>query len=161
MATPGLSLDQLPIATIDFKPMLPPGLEVEAVSTADFAVSGTYPGLGRVIIAEVADDALIGGGLREQISITKALAGTVTARLTDDDSANDATVVSAVSSDAIVRLPQDSTATKGQPPIEQVEWVAHGLRFSVVIQLGPETVLKTPTYDESISRFIDLFTPLA
>jgi hypothetical protein len=154
-------LDQLPIATIAFKPMLPPALDVEAVSTADFGVSGTYRDRGRVIIAEVADDAQGGGGLREQISITKAMTGTVTARLTDDDPDNDATVVSAVSRDAIVRFPQDSTVTKRQPPVEQVEWTAGGVRFSVVIQLGADAVLKTPTYDESISRFIDSFTPLA
>ena len=49
--------------------MLPFGLDVEAVSTSDFGVSGTDRGVGRVIIAEGADDALIGGGLREQISI--------------------------------------------------------------------------------------------
>ncbi|MEY2523978.1 MAG: hypothetical protein QOJ66_2543 [Ilumatobacteraceae bacterium] len=160
MATPGLKLDQLPIATIGFKPMLPPGLDVQAVSTADFGVSGTDPGLGRLIIAEVADDSLIGGGLREQISITKALTGTVTARLTDDDPDNNATVVSAASGDAIVRFPQDSTVTKGQPPIEQLEWIADGVRFSVVVQLGPDAVLKTPTYDESISRFIDSFASI-
>jgi hypothetical protein len=160
MATPGLKLDQLPIATIGFKPMLPTGLDVQAVSTADFGVSGTDPGLGRLIIAEVADDSLIGGGLREQISITKALTGTVTARLTDDDPDNNATVVSAASGDAIVRFPQDSTVTKGQPPIEQLEWIADGVRFSVVVQLGPDAVLKTPTYDESISRFIDSFAPI-
>lgn len=160
MATPGSNLDQLPIATIGFKPMLPPGLDIRAVSTADFGVSGTCPGLGRVIIAEGADDALIGGGHREQISITKALTGTVTARLTDDDPYNDATVVSAVSGDAIVRFPQDSTVTKGQPPVEQVEWIADGVRFGVVVQLGADAVLKTPTYDESISRFIDSFAPI-
>ncbi len=160
MATPGSKLDQLPIATIGFEPMLPPGLDIRAVSTADFGVSGTDAGLGRLIIAEVADDSLIGGGLREQISITKTLAGTVTARLTDDDPYNDATVVSAVSGDAIVRFPQDSTVTNGQPPIEQLEWIADGVRFSVVVQLGPDAVLKTPTYDESISRFIDSFAPL-
>ena len=160
MATPGSQLDQLPIATIGFTPMLPSGLDVRAVSTADFGVSGTDPGLGRVIIAEVADDAQGGGGLREQISITKALTGTVTARVTDDDPDNDATVVSAVSGDAIVRFPQDSTVTKGQPPIEQLEWIADGVRFSVVVQLGPDAVLKSPTYDESISRFIDSFAPL-
>ena len=160
MATPGSKLDQLPIATIGFKPMLPPGLDIRAVATADFGVSGTYPGLGRLIIAEVADDSLIGGGLREEISITKALAGTVTARLTDDDPDNNATVVSAASGDAIVRFPQDSTVTKGQPPIEQLEWIADGVRFGVVIQLGPDAVLRDPTYDESISRFIDSFAPL-
>ena len=160
MAIPGSKLDQLPIATIGFKPMLPPGLDIRAVSTADFGVSGTDPGLGRVIIAEVADDSLIGGGLREQISITKILTGTVTARLTDDDPDNDATVVSAASGDAIVRFPQDSTVTKGQPPIEQLEWIADGVRFSVVVQLGPDGVLKTPTYDESVSRFIDSFAPI-
>ncbi len=160
MATPGSKLDQLPIATIGFKPMLPSGLDVRAVSTADFGVSGTDPVLGRVIVAEVADDSLIGGELREQISITKALTGTVTARLTDDDPDNDATVVSAVSGDAIVRFLQDSTATKGQPPIEQLEWIADGVRFSVVVQLGPDAVLKHPTFDESISQFINSFAPL-
>ena len=85
----------------------------------------------------------------------------MTARLTDDDPDNDATVVSAVSGDAIVRFPQDSTVTKGEPLIEQVEWTADGVRFSTVIQLGADRVLKTPTYDESISRFIDSFAPLA
>ena len=160
MAIPGSQLDQLPIATMDFKPMLPSGLDVEAVSTSDLGVSGTDRGVGRVIIAEVADDALIGGGLREQISITKALTGTVAARLTDDDPDNDATVVSAANGDAILRFPQDGTTPKGQPPIEQLEWIADGVRFSVVIQLGPDAVLKTPTYDESISRFIDSFAPI-
>ena len=34
-------LDQLPIATIDFTPMLLSALDVEAVSTSDFGVSGS------------------------------------------------------------------------------------------------------------------------
>jgi hypothetical protein len=160
MATPGSKLGQLPIATIGFKSMLPPGLDIRAVSTADFGVSGTYPGLGRVIIAEVADDTLIGGGLREQISLTRALTGTVKARLTDDDPDNDATVVSTANGDAILRFPQDGTTTKGQPPIEQLEWIADGVRFSVVIQLGPDAFLRSPTFDESISQFVDSFAPL-
>jgi hypothetical protein len=157
MATPGSQLDQLPIGTLDFTPMLPAGLDVEAVSTSDFGVSGTDRGVGRVLIAEVADDALGGGGLREQISVTKGLTGTVTKRLADDDPSNDATVVSAVRGDAIVRFPQDGTTAKGRPPIEQVEWIADGVRFSVVIQLGPDATLKGPTFDESIGRFIDSF----
>jgi hypothetical protein len=49
---------------------------------------------------------------------------------------------------------------KGRPPIEQVEWIADGVRFSVVIQLGPDATLKAPTFDESISRFIDSFAPI-
>ena len=161
MATPGSRLDQLPTATMNFKPMLPAGLDLEAVSTSDFGVSGTGPGVGRVIIAEVADDSLLGGGLQEQISLMKGLTGTVMERLTDEDTTNDATVVSAVSGDAIVRFPQDLTVTKGKPPVEELEWIADGVRFSVVIQLGPSAVLKDPTYDESISRFIDSFAPIA
>ena len=160
MAIPGSQLDQLPIATMDFEPMLPSGLDVEAVSTSDFGVSGTDRGVGRVIIAEVADDALIGGGLREQISVTKGLTGTVKARLTDDDPDNDAAVISAANGDAILRFPQDGRTTKGQPPIEQVEWIADGVRFSIVIQLGPDAVLTNPTFDEPISQFVDSFAPL-
>jgi hypothetical protein len=160
MATPGSQLGQLPIATMGFKAMLPSGLDVEAVSTSDFGVSGTDHGVGRVIIAEVVDDAVIGGGLREQISVTKALTGTVAARLTDDDPDNDATVISIANGDAIRRFPQDGTTTKGQPPIEQLEWIVDGVRFSVVIQLDPDAVLTNPTFDESISQFIDSFAPL-
>lgn len=160
MATPGSGLDQLPIGTMEFTPMLPAGLNVEAVSTSDFGVSGTDRGVGRVIIAEVADDAVGGGGLREQISIAKDFAGTVAERLTDDDTSNDATVVSSASGDAIVRFPQDGTAAKGRPPIQQVEWIADGVRFSVVIQLGPDAALKGPTFDESIGQFIDSFAPI-
>lgn len=160
MAIPGSQLDQLPIATMDFKPRLPSGLDVGAVSTSDFGVSGTDPGLGRLIIAEVADDALIGGGLREQISVIQGLTGTVMARLTDDDPDNDATVVSAANGDAILRFPQDGTTSKGQPPIEQLEWIADGVRFGVVIQLGPDAFLTSPTFDESIIQFVDSFAPL-
>jgi hypothetical protein len=160
MKTPGSQLDQLPIGAMGFTPMLPSGLDVEAVSTSDFGVSGTDRGVGRVIIAEGADQSPIGGGLRQQISVTKDLTGTVTERLTDDDTSNDATVVSAVRGDAIVRFPQDGTTAKGRPPIEQVEWIADGVRFSVVIQLGPDATLKVPTFDESIGRFIDSFAPL-
>lgn len=160
MKTSGSQLDLLPIATMNFTPMLPSGLDARAVSTADFGVSGTDRGVGRVIIAEVADDALLGGGLREQISVTKDLTGTVMERLTDDDALNDATVVSAVRGDAIVRFPQDGSTPKGRPPIEQVEWIADGVRFSVVIQLGPDATLTGPTFDESISRFIDSFAPV-
>ena len=82
------------------------------------------------------------------------------ARLTDDDTSNDATVVSAARGDAIVRFPQDGTTAKGWPPIEQVELIADGVRFSVVIQLGPDAVLKGPTSNESIARFIDSFAPI-
>jgi hypothetical protein len=73
--------------------MLPFRLDAEAVSTSEVGISGTDRCLGRVIIAEVADDALIGDGLREQISVIKGLTGTVKARLTDDDPDNDATVL--------------------------------------------------------------------
>jgi hypothetical protein len=161
MKTSGSQLDQLPIGTMDFAPMLPSGLDVRAVSTSDFGVSATDSGVGRVIIAEVADDAFIGGALREQISVTKGLTGTVMARLTDNDVSNDATVVSGVRGDAIVRFPQDGTTAEGRPPIEQVEWIADRVRFSVVIQLGPDAILNGPTFDASIGRFIDSFAPIA
>ena len=82
------------------------------------------------------------------------------ARLTDDDPDNDATVISGANGDAILRFPQDGSTTKGQPPIEQLEWIADGVRFSVVIQLGPGAVLRNPTFDESISQFVDSFALL-
>lgn len=160
MKTSGSQLDQLPIATMNYTPLLPSGLDVRAVSTSDFGVSGTDSGVGRVIIAEGADDSLIGGGLREQISVTKGLTGTVMERLTDDDALNDATVVSAALGDAIVRFPQDGSTAKGRPPIEEVEWIADGVQFSVVIQLGPDATLTGPTFDGSISRFVDSFAPV-
>jgi hypothetical protein len=42
-----------------------------------------------------------------------------------------------------------------RPCRRRLEWADGGERISVVIQLGSDAVLKTPTYDESISRFID------
>ena len=93
-------------------------------------------------------------------SVTKGFTGTVKARLTDEDPDNDARVISAANGDAILRFPQDGTTTKGQPPIEQLEWIADGVRFSVVIQLGPDAFLRSPTLDESISQFVDSFAPL-
>ncbi len=131
------------------------------MSTLDFGVSGVYPGLGRLIIAEVAYDPAGGGGLQEQIDAIDKLPSSVTSRLTDDNPDNDATVVSATSSRAIVRFPQDDQTTKGQPQEEQVEWVAGDVRYSVVIDLGQQAVLHAPTYDESIAKFIDSFVPVS
>ena len=157
----GSQLDQIPFKDLPFNPLLPAGLEIHAVSTSDFGVSATDPSLGRLIISEGPDDSLIGGGLREQIAVVKGYSGTVTDRLTDDDPANDATVISAATVDALLRFPQDGQTTKGHPPIEQLEWIAEGVRVSVVIQLGPTAVLQNPTFDETIGRFIDEFQPIS
>lgn len=157
----GSKLDEIPVESLGFKPTLPPGLEIQAVSTSDFGVSGTYPGLGRLIIAEVANDPLLGGGLQEQIDATSKLSGSVENRLTDGNPDNDATVVSAAATQAMVRFPQDAQTTKGQPQIEQVEWLAGDVRYSVVIQLGQDAVLHSPTYDDSIANFIDSFVPIS
>ena len=87
--------------------------------------------------------------------------GDLAGGLTDDDPANDATVISAATLDALLRFPQDGQTTKGHPPIEQLEWIAEGVRVSVVIQLGPTAVLQNPTFDETIGRFIDEFQPIS
>ena len=157
----GHKLNEIPTDTLSFKPSIPPDLEIQAVSISDFGVSGTYPGLGRMIIAEVANDPLLGGGLQEQIALTSKLSGSVMERLTDDNPDNDATVVSATGVEAIVRFPQDSRTVKGQPAFEQVEWISGDTRFSVVIQLGEGVTLQDPAYGESIGRFIDSFGPIA
>ena len=157
----GSRLDQIPISDLSFNPLLPAGLEIHAVSTSDFGVSATDPSLGRIIISEVQDESLIGGGLREQTAVVKGYSGTVTDRLTDGDPENDATVISAATVDVLLRFPQDGQTTKGHPPIEQLEWIAEGVRVSVVIQLGPTAVLQNPTFDETIARFIDEFQPIS
>ena len=157
----GSRLDQIPMSDLSFNPLLPAGLEIHAVSTSDFGVSATDPSLGRIIISEVQDEALIAGGLREQIVVVKGYSGTVADRLTDSDPDNDATVISAATADAILRFPQDGQTAKGHPPIEQLEWIAQGVRVSVVIQLGPTAVLQNPTFDETIARFIDEFQPIS
>ena len=76
----GSRLDQIPIGDLSFNPLLPAGLKIHAVSTSDFGVSATDPSLGRIIISEVQDESLIGGGLREQTAVVKGYSGTVTDR---------------------------------------------------------------------------------
>jgi hypothetical protein len=155
----GTTREEIPIGTLAFKPSLPPRLEIHAVSLTDFHISGTYPQLGRLIISEVAYDPLGEAGLQEQIALLSTLPGTVNERLADDDPDNDATVIHANGIDALVRFPQ-TPDTQSHPPIETVEWIVGDVRIAVVVQLGPQAELRDPTYDDSISSFIDAFVPI-